>query len=148
MATNTSAKKSPAVLKQQPLFDASAEPRAKPETWKLDAAPPSLGTLPREVYQAYCVLRAKGPCDAKKLQREISRVYDWDMMRILRVVGKLANCGYVSTTSDGVMSVIEERLLRTFANSKVEQPVKRKAVKVRTVDDEGRAVVEQRFIPQ
>jgi hypothetical protein len=64
---------------QAPLFDASAEPRARPDEWRLDDPPPSVGTLPREIYQALCVLRATGPRDARALGQAIMKSYDWDL---------------------------------------------------------------------
>jgi hypothetical protein len=93
---------------QQPLFDANHEPRAKPEQWRLDGPPVSVGTLPREVYQALCVLRTTGPCDAKALGKAIVKYYDWDLMRITRVVTRLASCGYVTMGEGGILSVRPE----------------------------------------
>jgi hypothetical protein len=89
---------------QQPLFDASAEPRASREEWRLDPPPPGIGTLPRDVYVAYCVLRQCGPVRAERLRKEIFRVKDWDVLRIERVVKRLACCGHVTTSTDGVMA--------------------------------------------
>jgi hypothetical protein len=87
---------------QGPLFDAEREPRAKPEEWRLDGPPVSVGTLPREVYQALCVLRMAGPCEA------IVKHYDWDPMRIMRVIQRLATCGYVTMGDGGILSVRPE----------------------------------------
>ena len=100
--------KKPATWKDQQLFDANAEPRARPDEWRFDAPAPSIGTLPREIYQALCVLRAYGPCNAEKLEKHIVKYYDWDPMRIMRVIQRLASCGYVTMGDGGLLSVRPE----------------------------------------
>lgn len=89
---------------QEPLFDASTEPRVRADQWRFDDPPASIGTLPREVYQALCVLRAARPCTAQVLGKAIVRYYDWDLSRITRVVTRLASCGYVSMGDGGILS--------------------------------------------
>lgn len=101
------AAKAPPAWKQPPLFKVGAESVAPKDAWRLDELPASLGTLPREVYQAYRVLATTGPCDRKTLLHAVHRAYWRDFDRIVRTIDKLANCGYVTTDANGIMTAKE-----------------------------------------
>lgn len=60
-----------------------------------------------DVYSAWRILLARGPSTSIELEKAILPLKDWDVLRIARVVRKLATCGYVDVDSAGVMTARE-----------------------------------------
>jgi hypothetical protein len=108
MATATKSKpasaKAPPVWKQPEMFAGKAEPLVPKDAWRLESPPVGLGTLAPDVYRAWRVLFVKGPLNSEDLFAELRIAYDWDVMRIPRVVQKLANCGYVTVGTGGLLT--------------------------------------------